>query len=74
MSDTLPFHFRVFLVCKDCGQQLEVSDPNPTKELVDLEQRTRWCLLQGLPNECPKCHNLRIVASPPPDGEVHGGN
>jgi hypothetical protein len=64
--NTLPFHWKVIIECKDCSESYEVLDPDPTVKLVEEKKRTRWVMLSGIPNECPKCHNLRVVSPAPP--------
>lgn len=58
--------FTVFLVCQDCGEEIELGD-----ELVDTQigvnvhtdgLNTRLLLVTG-PVVCPTCRNMKVVSN-----------
>ena len=63
MSD--PIHWQVHITCLTCAAEFDVdADPSRDVVLAKSGQRKRLLLL-WVPNECPKCHNLRVVVTPP---------
>jgi ribosomal protein S27E len=69
MTESIRFGWELILRCKDCGA-VHVLDENSDGVSLSLtfaneKRRTRIALIH-LPNECPDCHNLRVV--PPADG------
>jgi DNA-directed RNA polymerase subunit RPC12/RpoP len=54
----IPVNWTVHIECNDCGTRLMVASVNPSLER--LENGTRMLLLT-VPNECPDCHNLRVL-------------
>lgn len=52
-------NYEVFVRCLDCGNEHLVLSPDPSKEV--LENNTRLVLI-AVQNDCPKCHNLRMVS------------
>ena len=57
-----PLHWIVQIVCKDCGAVYEVTNPDPSKEIIPSRNGTRMRgVLVWVPNEGADCHNLRVV-------------
>lgn len=52
-------NYEVFVRCLDCGAERAVDNADPSKEI--LENNTRLILV-AVQNDCPQCHNLRMVA------------
>jgi hypothetical protein len=51
-------NWKVAIECRDCGAEFNVKKVDSSVQVLD--NRTRF-LLVAVPNECPKCHNLRTV-------------
>jgi DNA-directed RNA polymerase subunit RPC12/RpoP len=55
---TVPLNWEFSIECVDCGTEFTLKHVDPTVER--LEHGNRMALVV-FPNECPKCHNLRVV-------------
>lgn len=65
MSVLLNWTFRI--VCNDCGAEYDVGNPNPS--VTRLAKGLRMVMLM-IPNECPSCHNLKVIQG----GVIHRCN
>lgn len=54
----LPLNWDFKIVCRDCGERLHVESVNPSTERLANGARI---VILTIPNECPECHNLRVV-------------
>jgi hypothetical protein len=52
-------NWSVSITCVDCGSSFDV--PNPSYSNERLEKEGLRLILLTVPNECPRCHNLRVV-------------
>jgi hypothetical protein len=59
---TLPVNWETIIRCADCKTEFVISGDaaSPSVGLVSPKQRVRMILLT-VPNECPECHNLKVV-------------
>jgi hypothetical protein len=60
--NTIPVNWETYIRCTSCKTEFSVGGnaASPSVGLVDPEARTRMILLT-VPNECPECHNLRVL-------------
>lgn len=61
---SLPLHYDVQLICKDCGTVFDVIKLDSTVEVITTpEGRRVRGVMMWVPNECSQCHNLKVVKS-----------
>lgn len=68
MGDETPsLNWTLSISCIDCGYT-GYPKPDPTKNVLKMKngERIRGALL-WFPNECPKCHNLKVISDPKPE-------
>lgn len=55
---TVPLNWTFAIECVDCKTEFTVESVNPS---VDRLERGKRIVMLTIPNECPKCRNLRVV-------------
>ncbi len=60
MAERLNFTFS--FTCRDCRASFTIVKPNASNDVLQAPSgvRTRVVMLT-VPNECPECHNIRLV-------------
>jgi hypothetical protein len=55
-----PYNWRVSIECVDCGAHFGVPAEGVVPAVERFPNGMRWALLK-VPNECPECHNLKLL-------------
>lgn len=56
-------HWKIIIECRSCGERFEMTHPNYSVDQIrskNLRGPARMVLI-GVPEVCPKCHNLEAA-------------
>jgi hypothetical protein len=61
--------FQLIARCRDCGAERQASNPSASVQTTMQHGRTHRIVIQGFPDVCPRCHNLKEAGGRPQAAE-----